>query len=94
MDQPSAFRDAEERSRFELQVGNQIVFADYQRQTGLLVIAYVYAPPSLRGTGASDRLMAAIADQARAEDRKILALCGYARAWLRGHKAHRDLLVS
>jgi hypothetical protein len=94
MDQPFAFRDDKERSRFELDVGDRVVYADYRRESGLLIISYVYAPPPLRGTGASDRLMAAIAGQARSEDRRILALCGYARAWLRGHKAHRDLLLS
>ena len=94
MDEGPAFRDASERSRFELDVAGRIVYADYRRQPGLLVIAYVYAPPPLRGTGASDRLMSAVAGSARAENRKILALCGYARAWLRAHKAHRDLLVS
>jgi hypothetical protein len=94
MDRDPSFRDATERSRFELDVRGQIVYADYQRQPGVLVISYVYAPPPLRGTGASDRLMAAVAGSARAEGRKILALCGYARAWLRAHKAHRDLLTS
>ncbi|MGA0598588.1 GNAT family N-acetyltransferase [Enterovirga sp. CN4-39] len=89
-----AFHDAEERSRFELDVSGQVAYADYQRRPGVLVISYVYAPPPLRGTGASDRLMSAVAEQARAEDRKILALCGYARGWLRAHRAHRDLLVS
>ena len=93
MDQEPAFRDALERSRFELDVAGQTVYADYRRQPGVLVITYVYAPPPLRGTGASDRLMAAVAGSARAEGCRILALCGYARAWLRAHKAHRDLLV-
>jgi predicted GNAT family acetyltransferase len=94
MNQEPAFRDAAAKGRFELEIGNDIVYADYRRQPGVLVVSYVYAPPVLRGTGASDRLMAAVAAQARAEDRRILALCGYARAWLRAHKAHRDLLVS
>lgn len=94
MDAEPAFRDTPERSRFELDVAGQIAHADYRRQPGILIITYVYAPPPLRGTGASDRLMTAVAGCARSEDRKILALCGYARAWLRAHKAHRDLLVS
>jgi uncharacterized protein len=89
-----AFRDAEERGRFELDVDGQVAYADYQRRPGTLVVSYVYAPPPLRGTGASDRLMAAVAGVARAEDRKILALCGFARGWLHAHRAHRDLLAS
>jgi predicted GNAT family acetyltransferase len=87
------FEDARSRSRFELHVAGQVVYADYVRQAGALVIRYVYAPPPLRGTGAADRLMADIAAVARAEDRKIVPICGYAHAWLRSHKAHRDLLA-
>ena len=79
-------------SRFELAVGDQVVFANYRRQQGVLVITYVYAPPPLRGTGAAGRLMEAVALHAQAEGSRIVALCGYARAWLRRHPKHRDLL--
>ena len=54
-------RDNAERQRFELDLDGQIVFADYERRPGLLVIRYVYAPPALRGTGAAGRLMAMVA---------------------------------
>lgn len=86
-------RDAAERDRFELEVGGLVLFADCARAPGLLVVRYVYAPPSLRGTGAAGHLMAAIAGAARAEDRRIRALCGYARAWLRGREVDRGLLI-
>ena len=90
--QDSDFVDAQDRGRFELRIGQEVVFADYTREPGRLVVTYVFAPRTLRGTGASDRLMAQVAALARAEGRKILALCGYANLWLRSRKAHRDLL--
>jgi hypothetical protein len=86
-------RDNVDRSRFELQVGGEVAFATYRREPGRLVISYVYAPPVLRGTGAADRLMEGVAARARAEGERIMPLCGYARAWLRGHRAHHDLLA-
>jgi uncharacterized protein len=86
-------RDNAEQSRFELQVGDQIAFASYRREPGRLVITYVYAPPVLRGTGAADRLMEGVATHVRSEGERIVPLCGYARAWLHGHSAHRDLLA-
>lgn len=89
----AVFRDNTEDDRFELHVGDEVVTADYRRQPGTLVIRYVYAPPPLRGTGASDRLMSEVANLARTEELKVHALCGYARRWLSGHRAHRDLLV-
>ncbi len=86
-------RDNVERGRFELQVGGDVVFATYRREPGQLVISHVYAPPILRGTGAAGRLMEGVAAHARAEGDRIVPLCGYARAWLRGHRTHRDLLA-
>ncbi|MGU3468099.1 GNAT family N-acetyltransferase [Methylobacterium sp. C33D] len=86
-------RDNVERGRFELQVGGDVAFATYRREPGQLVISHVYAPPVLRGTGAAGRLMEGVAAHARAEGDRIVSLCGYARAWLRGHRTHRDLLA-
>ena len=88
-----AFHDHAAASRFELRLDGGTVTADYAREPGALVIRYVFAPPALRGTGASDRLMSEIAALARAEGVHIRALCGYARRWLEAHRAHRDLLV-
>lgn len=85
--------DNHQRSRFELAVDDQVVFADYRRQPGRLVITHVEAPPVLRGTGAAGRLMQGVAEAARADDVKILPLCGYARAWLLRHKEFADLMA-
>ena len=84
--------DNREESRFELDVNGKIVFADYRRQDAVLVILYVEAPPSLRGTGAAGRLMQGIVEIARSEGRKIAPLCGYAASWIHSHEEHRDLL--
>jgi predicted GNAT family acetyltransferase len=86
-------RDNVERSRFELDVGGQTVFASYRRQGPVLAITYVEAPPPLRGTGAADRLMHGVVATARAEGSKLVPLCGYASAWLRRKKEYRDALA-
>ena len=85
--------DNAERSRFELEVDGQIVFASYRRMGGRLAITHVEAPPALRGTGAAGRLMEGVMARARAEGAKVTPLCGYAAAWLRRHKAYADLLA-
>lgn len=51
------------------------------------------AAPALRGTGAAGRLMQGVMAIARAEGLKVVPLCGYASAWIRRHKEHRDLLA-
>jgi uncharacterized protein len=88
----SLIHDNREKSRFELDVNGQIVFANYRRQDSVLAILYVEAPPLLRGTGAASRLMQGIVEIARSEGRKIAPLCGYAASWIHGHEEHRELL--
>jgi predicted GNAT family acetyltransferase len=70
-----------------------VVFADYRRQPGRVVITHVEAPPALRGKGAAGRLMQGVMDLMRAEQVKVLPLCSYARAWILRHPEYRDLAV-
>jgi predicted GNAT family acetyltransferase len=85
--------DNREQSRFELEEGGAVAFANYQRDGATLVIRYVEAPPVLRGTGAAGRLMQGVMEIARSEGSKVVPLCGYAAAWIRRHKEWRDLLA-
>jgi uncharacterized protein len=79
-------RDNTARSRYELEIDGQIVFANYRRDGAILSILHVEAPIPLRGTGAASRLMRGIVESARATGAKIVPLCGYAAAWLRRHR--------
>lgn len=89
MDQ--AVSDNRERRRFELPVGDQVVFADYRRRPSEISITHVEAPVNLRGSGAAGRLMQGMLDQVRAEGLKVLPLCSYARAWMQRHPEYEDL---
>jgi len=84
--------DNRERSRYELEVGGETVFALYRRHGETLVIPHVEAPPRLRGTGAAGRLMRGVMEIARAEGLKVVPLCGYASAWIRRHREFADLV--
>ena len=86
-------RDNRDLQRFELPVDGQIVFADYRRQPGRLVITHVEAPPNLRGRGVAGRLMQGMLEQVRAAKLKVLPLCPYARAWMQRRSEYRDLMV-
>ena len=86
-------RDNRALQRYEMPVGGDIVFADYRRQPGRLVITHVETPPDLRGAGHASRLMRGVVEEARAEQVKILPLCSYARAWMQRHPEYRDLAV-
>ena len=79
--------------RYEMDEQGLTTYADYRRQGERLYIDYVFAPPELRGTGASDRLMKAIGAQARADGMTIVPICGYASMWLRRSTEFRDLVA-
>lgn len=86
-------RDNRQLHRFELTVDGQVVFADYRRQPGRLVITYVEAPTALRGAGAAGRLMQGMLELARGEGVKVLPLCPYAKAWMVRHPEFKDLAI-
>lgn len=86
-------RDNPNRSRYELDIDGQIVFANYRRQGDVLAITHVEAPVSLRGTGAASRFMQGLMQVMRQQGQKVLPLCGYASAWLRRHREFADLVV-
>jgi len=89
----NTMRDDLPGNRFELDVNGQVVFANYERRDSALVIRHVEAPPALRGKGVAGELMRQVVELARAEGRSLVPLCGYARAWLRRHPEHADLLT-
>jgi predicted GNAT family acetyltransferase len=78
-------------SRFELEESGATTYADYSLSNGVLSIKYVFAPESLRGTGAAGRLMDGIVLYARENNLKIMPICGYAVSWLRRHSETADL---
>lgn len=77
------FRHNPGLSRYELDVDGLLAFADYQRAGQRLVIPHVESDPALRGQGAAGRLMAKVAETARAEGMRITPICSYAAAWLK-----------
>ena len=92
------FRDVLADQRFEQGFADpegrlHTVFADYAVQGRTRVILHVEADPALRGTGAADRFMQALAGHARAEGFKLAPRCSYAVAWLRRHPEFDDIKV-
>jgi predicted GNAT family acetyltransferase len=80
-------------SRFELVENGLLAFADYVRRDGQLILPHVEAEPQLRGTGTAGRLMEGVLAIARREGLKVVPVCGYAKAYIRRHKEHQELLA-
>ena len=79
--------------RYERDEQGQTSYADYRRSGDRLYIDYVFAPESLRGTGASARLMTAVARDAREKGLRVTPICGYAASWFRRNDAYGDLVA-
>lgn len=86
-------RDNTEASRFEMDENGMTSWADYRLNGDQLSIDHVESPLPLRGTGASGRLMAALAADARRRGLNIRPLCGFAAHWLRRSPEFRDIMV-
>ena len=86
-----SLRDTGERYEWDEQ--DLTSYADYRLAGERMYIDYVFSPPPLRGSGASGRLMGALAADAKARKLKITPICGYAAAWLRRSSEFRDLLA-
>jgi len=87
----SGLRDTGERYEHDEQ--GLTSYADYRVSGDRMYIDYVFAPVPLRGSGASGRLMEAVAADARRRGLKITPICGYAAAWLRRSDEFRDLVA-
>lgn len=87
----SELRDTGER--YERDEQGLTTYADYRRSGDRLFIDYVYTPVPLRGSGASGRLMRAVAADARRQNLKITPICGYAASWLQRSEEFRDLVA-
>jgi uncharacterized protein len=84
-------RDTGERYEWDEQ--GLTAYADYRLAGDRMYIDYVFSPAPLRGSGASGRLMAALAADAKARDLRVTPICGYAAAWLRRSPEFRDLVA-
>ena len=86
-------RDNTAQSRYEMEVGGDLVFARYRREGKVVHLLHVEAAPQLRGTGAAGKFMKALLDEFREQGMKVIPVCGYAAGWLDRHEDYQDLLA-
>lgn len=59
---------------------------------GTVDVNHTFIDDSLRGQGVAGQLMDALAVQLRAQNKKAVLSCSYARAWFEKHPEHHDLV--
>ena len=81
-----------EANRFEAVVDGGACCLDYLIDASTMRIHHTEVPYPLEGRGIAAALTQAAIDYARANSLRVQPLCAYARAWLRRHPEHADLL--
>ena len=84
-------RDNPELSRFELVVGNQTAFSEYERSGDTITFLHTDVPQVLEGRGVGSRLIKGALDLARARGLKVASQCPFVTGWLGKHPEYGDL---
>src|SRR5580765_3202755 len=74
-------------NRFELSVNGETAFLLYDRTAESLTLIHTEVPVSMRGLHVGDALVEAALEDARSARLRIVALCPFARAYMRKHPA-------
>ncbi|MBR0817829.1 GNAT family N-acetyltransferase [Bradyrhizobium liaoningense] len=88
-----AVRDNKDRSRFELDAGNEIAFANYRLTPSAVIITHTETPRALRGRGIASELVKGALDLIRRDGKKVIAGCGFVVDYLERHPEEADLLA-
>ncbi|MBB4359569.1 hypothetical protein GGD66_000990 [Bradyrhizobium sp. CIR48] len=88
----ASVRDNKDRRRFELDVGNEVAFANYRLTSTAVIITHTETPRALRGRGIASELIKGALDLIRRDGRKVIAGCGFVVDYLDRHPENADLV--
>ena len=86
-------RDNKALSRFELDVGGALAFANYRLTPSSVIITHTETPFALRGRGIASELVRGALQLIRADGLKVIAGCGFVVDYLRKHPEFSDLVA-
>ena len=84
-------RDNKALSRFELETGAGLAFANYRLMPSAVIITHTETPRSLRGRGIASELVRGALQLIRADGLKVVAGCGFVVDYLHKHPEFADL---
>jgi len=87
----SGVRNNTTLSRYELDVGQTMAFANYRLAPGAVIITHTETPPALRGRGIASQLVKGALEQIRADGLKVVAGCSFVVDYLRDHPEFSDI---
>jgi predicted GNAT family acetyltransferase len=88
----AAVRDNKALSRFELDVEDDVAFANYRLAPSAVIITHTETPRALRGRGIASELVEGALALIRADGHKVIAGCGFVVDYLRKHPEYADMV--
>jgi uncharacterized protein len=86
-------RDNPEERRYEAYVGGELAgFATYHVQPGLVTVMHTEIERAFEGRGIGSQFVAAMLDDIRRRQARVLPVCPFVRAFLQKHPEYADLV--
>jgi predicted GNAT family acetyltransferase len=86
-------RNNEAKSRFEIDVGDDVGFADYRLVEDRIVFTHTLVPNATEHRGYGSALAEAGLAYARQHGLKVVAHCAFIAGYIARHPEHQDLLL-
>jgi len=88
-----AVRDNPDKHRFEIDLGDgTLAVAEYRLRDGRILFIHTEVPPAQSGRGIGTRLIQFALASARARDLKVVPICPFFAAYIKGHPEEQDLV--
>ena len=82
----------EAEHRFEIDLGDSVAVAVYDREPGKIIFIHTKVPPAHEGQGIGSRLIRAGLQYARDHQLKVVPICPFFAAYMEKHEEVQDLL--
>jgi uncharacterized protein len=89
----TSVRDNKDRSRFELDVGQEVSVANYRLTPSAVIITHTETPRALCGRGIASELVKGALELIRRDGKKVIAGCGFVVEYLDKHPEDADLVA-
>ena len=86
--------DNPEEHRFEAREGDEVAYLTYRRGADHIVLLHTEVPGAMSGKGVGSGLVREALEGARADGRRVVIICPFARAFLVRNPEYQELLLA
>ena len=90
-DTPAVVMNAE-TGRFEARLGDEVAFAEYRLEPGVLILPHTVVPDAFAGRGVACALAVTALTYARDHDLKVKPTCPFMAGYIQKHAEWQDLM--